>query len=472
MRGYLEPCGCSENMRGGIGRLGFQVREASRDGTPVLYVDSGDSLFSRPQLTPAEQPQEKRKAQALTEAMKLLGIASRTVGELDNAAGDAFRGGLALPEAGDGNARVLLAGGHRVGFVSAQDAAQLSRGTTQARAAGAELVVGLVHDSLEKVLGYPGFPPSSPTPDLLVASHAPSPVAGEENRLVRTGVPTAQLQSKGRSVLRLDVSFAGSGPFQLLKTLGDQDRELAALDERIALLKKQIDAPTLKAQTRKLYQAKLAEVIQRRERLAATPPTVPHGQNAFSARFVALEATLPESPELKALVTAYDKDAAQLNLAWAKAYGQDCPKPDKGEAAYAGNESCRDCHAEAFAVWDASKHAHAYDDLARVGKNYRVDCVGCHVVGYQASGGVCRVDKVAGRQDVGCESCHGPGSLHVDDPSDDNIVRKPNKERCVSCHDPENSPHFDFALFVPEILGPGHGKPPPDAGSGAQPKKR
>jgi hypothetical protein len=73
---------------------------------------------------------------------------------------------------------------------------------------------------------------------------------------------------------------------------------------------------------------------------------------------------------------------------------------------------------------------------------------------------VCRLDKVAGRENVGCESCHGPGSLHAEDPSSENITARPGQVVCVKCHNPENSPHFDFATYVPKILGPGHGQPP------------
>jgi predicted CXXCH cytochrome family protein len=257
-----------------------------------------------------------------------------------------------------------------------------------------------------------------------------------------------------------------------MKTQADADRDLAALDERIALLKKQIDAPSLRADSKKLYQERLADLIQRRERLAAAPLPASEGKNTLAARFVPLEAAMPGSPETLALVQAYDREVAKLNLAWAKEHGEDCPKPGKNEAGYVGNEACRDCHAEAFPVWDASKHAHAYDDLAKAGKNYRLDCVKCHVVGYQQPGGVCRVDKVEARKDVGCESCHGPGSLHSADPTLDNVVRKPEAELCTGCHDLENSPHFDFALYLPEILGPGHGKPAPDGGTSAPPKRK
>jgi len=149
-----------------------------------------------------------------------------------------------------------------------------------------------------------------------------------------------------------------------------------------------------------------------------------------------------------------------MNLEWARAHGQDCPAPAKGQAAFVGNAACAECHAESFPVWDASKHHQAWKTLEEVGKQYHLNCTGCHVTGWEKPGGVCRLDKVAGRENVGCESCHGPGSLHVEDPSSDNVIAKPGQAVCVTCHNRENSPHFDFATYLPKVLGPGHGVPP------------
>ena len=73
---------------------------------------------------------------------------------------------------------------------------------------------------------------------------------------------------------------------------------------------------------------------------------------------------------------------------------------------------------------------------------------------------MCRLDKVQGREDVGCESCHGPGSLHAAAPAKANIAGSPGRALCVTCHNLENSPHFDFATYLPRVLGPGHGQPP------------
>ena len=63
-------------------------------------------------------------------------------------------------------------------------------------------------------------------------------------------------------------------------------------------------------------------------------------------------------------------------------------------------------------MWDKTRHAHAYETLATQFKEYNLDCVSCHVTGYEQPGGssVTHVDKL---NDVQCEFCHGPSSRHA-----------------------------------------------------------
>ncbi len=454
MRGYLGPCGCSENMRGGIARAAHQVAEPRQQGKPVLYVDGGDSLFGHSKLPEGAVPQEERKARALAEAFKLMGLATRAVGELDDARGELFRRSLELPDQTE-PVRFFELAGRKVAVVVSRDEATLEKACRDAHGKAA-FVLALYHQTLEAAqrAGATGC-------DFVLASHAATELDGEDNKLVRASVPVAQVQSKGRSMLRLDLTFGGpdGSPFEMLRGEAERERELEALDGRIELLRKQVNQPSLSPEMLKLRKAKLEEIIARREALAASPLPTPEGRNAFSVRFIPLESSFPSLPEAKAIVTAYDRDVGQLNLAWAKEHGKDCPPPEKGKPAFAGSESCRDCHEEAFAVFEASKHAHAYQTLVDVGKNYHLDCVGCHVTGYESPGGVCRIDKVEGRAHVGCESCHGPGSLHNEDPDSGHIARGNRIEDCIGCHDKENSPHFELERYLAEVLGPGHGKP-------------
>jgi hypothetical protein len=455
MRGYLGPCGCSANMRGGIDRAAHQVSKARGEGAPVAVVDAGDSLFGTVKLTEAQVPQQERKAKALAEAFAKIGLVAKAVGELDDARGAAFREGLKLPSLAAGEGRALFDGGPAVHAVAAGNAEELKAAAKKARAAGAKLVIGLLHqtvDEAQKTAGAEGL-----GVDLIVASHGGSELAGEESRLVRTAVPVAQVQSKGRSFLRVDVQAeGGAAPFELLRGEEDRERELKALDERIALLNKQVNEPMLAEELKKLRQAKVEELQKRREGLATAPPKKAEGKNAFTVRFIPLEASYASDPAVKAVVESYDRDVAQINLEWARKAGKDCPPPEKGEAAFVGNASCKECHAEAFPVWESTKHAVAYKTLEDVSKQFHLDCVSCHVTGAYQPGGVCRVDKVNARADVGCESCHGPGSIHAEEPSSDNVLMGNKPEACIGCHNPENSPHFDFAAYLPKILGKGH----------------
>jgi len=87
-------------------------------------------------------------------------------------------------------------------------------------------------------------------------------------------------------------------------------------------------------------------------------------------------------------------------------------------AAYAGDAQCHVCHQAETAVWLNSKHAHAYDALAKVasrpsGRNFDGECIVCHTVGYEYETGYVNEKKTAHLKNVQCEACHGPGNLHV-----------------------------------------------------------
>lgn len=457
-RGYLGPCGCSENMRGGIARAAFQVLEARKGPLPVLYVDGGNSLFGEPELKAGQVPQEERKAKALADAMRLMGLSVRATGPLDDTRGEAFRQGLTLPELPPGTVKLLPAGARQVGVVAADTPEQLAEASARAKQEGADFVLALLDatlDAAQAAAERPGL-----AADVVVATRTATEFSGEQNRLVRATVPVVSLQSKGRSLLRVDLTYASQkGPFTPQKGQEDTEREAAALEQRTALLDKEINLPGIDPKLKALKQAKRDELVARKQALLSAPPAPATGVNGFTLRFVPLESGLPSHPDAQALVAAYDADVGKMNLAWAKEHGQDCPPPKKGQAAFVGNEPCRTCHEDAFPMWEKTKHSHAWETLVDLGKQYHLNCTSCHVTGWEQPGGVCRLDKVAGREDVGCEGCHGPGSKHVDAPEKANILASPGEALCVTCHNPENSPHFDFATYLPRILGPGHGKP-------------
>ena len=265
------------------------------------------------------------------------------------------------------------------------------------------------------------------------------------------------MQSKGRSLLRVDVFLADGARVEWLRGDGERDRELYSLDQRIELLRAQVNEPMLNPELMALRKAKLEEIISRRELLAQTPLPVPEGKASVTARFIPLESTFPKDPAVQAVEKAYDVDVGLINLAWAKANGKSCPPPTAEKRGDVGSPMCVSCHAESEQVFKTSKHARAYATLVEQGKQHHLDCIGCHVTGWQQPQGVCRIDETAGREEVGCESCHGPGDAHSKNPTPGSIVRYVEAKTCKGCHDRENSPNFDFDQYVEKILGPGHG---------------
>ncbi|HSL71402.1 MAG TPA: multiheme c-type cytochrome [Longimicrobiales bacterium] len=123
---------------------------------------------------------------------------------------------------------------------------------------------------------------------------------------------------------------------------------------------------------------------------------------------------------------------------------------------------CGDCHIGPQTRWENTAHAHAWETLDDSGHR-QATCEGCHTVnemgnpdetanaGYTAT-------KVARYLDVQCESCHGPGRTHVENPGDTNIplasiaATVDANGGCGECHTGFHHP------FVEEWAQSGHGQ--------------
>ncbi len=120
--------------------------------------------------------------------------------------------------------------------------------------------------------------------------------------------------------------------------------------------------------------------------------------------------------------------------------------PRSATASYAGSWSCVGCHSEATKVWKNSHHRFALNTLERVGHSRDPDCVSCHVVGLESTKGFRDRKTTPALAGVGCESCHGPALAHAKAPTEYKL-KKIDQKSCVGCHNPENSPNFNFATY-------------------------
>jgi hypothetical protein len=461
LEGSIAPCGCSEAMRGGLSRTASVINGARGTGVPVFYVDSGDALFASGSITEDAVAQQERKARALSDGMKAMGLSIRIPGPRDDVRGADFHRSLALPELAVGSVHWLDVAGRPVAIVAGNDLKSVESLAAQSRER-AVFIVAFVAQPLNLLQAEQ----PAASIDLVISTKARDVLSAEENKRVGVSPKLVALQTRGRSILRVDLNVVTDGRAEWVSGLGERDRELSALDTRVELLRAQLDEPGISEELKALKAAKLDEVIARRKTLAETPLAMPPDKNSVSLTFVPIEPSLAIDPKVAAIETKYDEDVGLLNLAWAKAHPEACPPPDADRSGYVGNSACLGCHPAAMAVWSTTKHPHAYEALEAKKKQYHLDCIGCHVTGWRQAGGVCRIDDVEGRDHVGCEACHGPGWKHTQMPEKQYIVLGNDEKQCVGCHDAENSPHFDFERYRAKVLGPGHGQPLADGGWG------
>lgn len=172
---------------------------------------------------------------------------------------------------------------------------------------------------------------------------------------------------------------------------------------------------------------------------------------------------IPQDAAIRQLAQSYRDEIRHARLAVddENNFEADAVPGVRTVASYVGTEKCLACHKTAAAVWKTSAHARAFATLLDRQADADPKCIECHTVGFGNSSGYRREFKTAKLVDVGCESCHGPGSLHVRQYQGDRTVnftyRPLGPGDCAKCHYGEFSRPFDWDQFWPAIK---HGKDP------------
>lgn len=473
--GYLEPCGCSPDQRGGVARAATAVNEIRASGRPVLLVDGGDRFF--PGATPGDAlaaQQTTMQAEAMAQVTRAMGYDALVLTARDAGAGAGFFGKVALPplldtgstaQPGTRPSLVVDVDGVKVGLLAVGPgdgaASTLASRAASLRANNAQVIVAIAYRTLEETKALAPAAKEAGV-DFLLSSRAEVPDVHQAAALADFEPPIFSPNARGEGFLRIDIVAGGKRNAAFTKVAGTAEREseLDALQQRIENMRLDVKSLGPDDPMRKLKTDKLLELEARKAKLAnAPPPPMPSNRNAFTYAFVPMTPQLEQAPEIRALIDAYDRAVAEKNLAFARAHPKQCPKAAAGEASIVGDATCMACHRAAFDFWQSTGHAQAYATLEKKGKQFNVDCISCHVVGWEQPGGACSIAQVEGRKNVQCESCHGAGSLHAQTGDPALIARQVPEATCRACHDVDNSPHFNPATYRPRILGPGHGAP-------------
>ena len=173
---------------------------------------------------------------------------------------------------------------------------------------------------------------------------------------------------------------------------------------------------------------------------------------------------IPQDRTFRQLAQDYRDEVHRTKLAVddpSKA-GADMVPGVRAAASYVGSQRCVECHKTTGALWAKSGHAEAFATLVDRKADADPKCVSCHTIGFGSVSGYRREFGAGKLVNVGCESCHGPGSLHVrrhdGDKTIDFAYRPLGAGDCQKCHFGEFSRPFDWDEFWPLIK---HGKEPP-----------
>ncbi|MGB7809896.1 MAG: multiheme c-type cytochrome [Polyangia bacterium] len=477
-QGTLEPCGCTSDPLGDIARVTALVRGSARAGATLL-VDAGNLTYPAGEIPSRRQEAADLVASFLAREITRLPFGGSALGETDLACGVAKVQPKRLAANLDNLAfvepsRISPVGGIKIGVFGLVDPALVREKGLRAeepvsaahaeadrlRASGAEIVIALAPLERQQARAVA----REASVDFVVLGNDVGEGSSRAEKVGRAFllVPGSEMQRVGRLqiVLRHDdgrpsgepLRDAG-GPAASRMRSEEVGRQLRQLDAELARWEEDASSdPAFVAAKRE----ERAELRAEAARLASTPWSAPAKGSYFINELVPIRRSLARDPALAASMRRLDQAVGAANLRVA----EPPPPAEPGQAHFLGDASCVRCHKAAVRFCKRTAHAHAWRTLQAVGKTGHGDCVSCHVTGYGEMGGS-SLGFSKGLENIQCEACHGPGSIHVEKRG----LEKPLALRtrtpesvCTRCHNEKHSDTFQYEAYLRDIIGPGHGE--------------
>lgn len=435
VRGEIEVCGCPTVPYGGFARRAAYLDRLRDQGAPVFVFDAGDMLLKGARGAPA--PDQALRARTVLTLARDVGLDAWAPAPNDLRAREDMDGAdAAWPDAvavnipGLSGARVVEHDGARIGVV----------GIKGAPPGGALEPAGVVRSVAAAIAGagaadgWVALSNADPATNRAVAEGVPElgmvlATRGDEldPPLRTSGAPILEAPDRGRfvSVVRWAIG-AAPGPVTLVNDT-PSGRSWESWDDALERLVLQQGA------------ARTAEQ-GRVDGLWRGPAAQAAGRNLALVRDRPLGSDLGDAPTIATAVASFQRQAVGAAQQRVK---------QSDTVTYISAGGCTGCHDDYVAAWAATpSHPQAWQALVARGQTGNTECVSCHSTAWGQPGGNASADEVAMRtwKAVQCEACHGPLSAHREDPHA-NHARPVTEATCTSCHDPANSPQFDYASY-------------------------
>jgi hypothetical protein len=406
LRGYLEPCGCTQQRWGGVARLMGSVK--GMDDKARLLVDVGD-------MTAGAQHWQQVNLEHYLSALGQMKCAAANLGANEIAmSADAIR------------------------QVRSQSPVPLVSANVCDAATGQLLAEPCRHVMIENLRVT------------VVGVVVPIP-----NHALGPGVSVADVdESLGRLLPRLRpdadliVLLAAAEEAQMKRLAQAHPEVDVILGGRVMQASKQVEM---------IGSCRMAAMADKGQMLGRMDVDITaEGQPAAATcRMIVLDNDVPEDASMLDLVRRYNEELARLDRTGGlAALGVPSFDPPAGTNRYVGSDACQSCHKSEYEIWKRSAHSRAYASLVRRQRDSNPDCVHCHVVDLGAGDAFLGVASTPKMVDVQCESCHGRAAEHVRAHTAKEACPKLPQvlpKSCQTCHDCIHSPQFSYDPYWEKI---------------------
>lgn len=385
--GYLQPCGCSKPQYGGLERrFNFMQSLTKERGWKLAAIDLGDIAAEK------SGPQNKLKYRYSMEALKLLRYGAVGVGHTEMSL--PLIDALAEYALNNASPRVLLA--------NLKDMAQYQDMVyaTKVVVATADFKIGVV--------GAVGPSIVQNVKDPSVAFEAVAKILPAALKEIDKEKPALRVLLYNGSPEEAKNCARVFNQFDIILALSPEE-EAREIPEKVGATW----IVTVGHKGRSLGLMGLYRTNNRERPLEMHYQLVPIGPE-----YETPEGKDKDNPIL-GLLEDYAREVHKRNyLALYPQIRHPIQSNDKyKDSVYVGSEKCQKCHEEAYKIWKATPHSHAYQTLVTAKRpslrQYDGECIKCHVTGFGYISGFQNEKATPLLKNVGCENCHGPGSMHV-----------------------------------------------------------